>query len=105
MASLMSLHPRHEHCCHAPGQRRKQLKKCQKLTDWFQHCQLSIISSCVRVANRCAPGQRNPPPQEVESGQVAPGQIFRALAGRLKFTVRRHKFEKDSLFYLSTFLG
>ena len=26
------------------------------------------------------------------------GPSFRALSGRLKFTVRRHKFNKDSLF-------
>ena len=32
-------------------------------------------------------------------GPVVPS--FRALSGRLKFTVRRHKFNKDSPFFLS----
>ena len=33
--------------------------------------------------------------RQVFSGPVVPS--FRALSGRLKFTVRRHKFNKDSL--------
>jgi len=42
-------------------------------------------------------GQGQPLPALDPLGPVAPS--FRALSGRLKFTVRRHKFNKDSLLW------
>ena len=39
-------------------------------------------------------------PSDSSTG-VQPSCSFRALSGRLKFTVRRHKFDKDSLFLMT----